>query len=448
MTDFVRSCKVFSQLEFFAKRESSSLVSINVLVSSSLVNKIKKYTFDIYKNKIKTKGFHDGSIPEKYVENHCSVGILDSCSSFILKFFVLDFLDENAKSQKMVCLAPPKLIEIKVLENGAIEYMFKASIVSSISPDSWEKIHFLAPKRKLYKDLDRQAMLFIKAAEEELSLKSRILESSSIIEKKVEDSDWVEFSAVLLNSNNQPAIREYGNKFWLKIDTKYVVTPMHKSFLGRQEGDFFVVESLPIFGAPTDLLSIKGKFRITINCIVKSSAFSLDSFKNIFDLQAPRDVHEKLIEIFSFRNDISQRRLIIDEAFRVLFGKIRFEIPRYLVLRRQERLLDSVKKLPDYNVYKMSENFDKQLGMLAEKQIKEEALVRQIGFNENIEVSHKDVLEYLNLFNHPRLTEFLYFLPTIEYVQGVCLPIKESYLLLSVLKEKVLNHIIARLSSQ
>ena len=444
MVSFVQSCKVFNSLEFCSRRESSSIVIITITVGSSLINKIKKYTLEIYKNKIKTKGFGFSEIPQCYVEQNCSAGINESCSKFILKFFVLDFLEERMRSQKMVSIADPKLVEVKVCDNGSLSYVFKVSTISSISPDNWEKINFSPPRRKLYKDLDRQAVLFIKSADEEYSLKKKEGKSS---EGVVQDGDWVCFSTMLLNNNNQPAIRDYRNNLWLKLDTKYVLTPLHKAFLGRGKNESFVAEDLPIFGIPNDLLSIKGKFKITTNSIIKSDLFSLQLFKDIFGLKEQKDVHEKLIEIFSFRNDISQRRLIIDEAFRVLFSKIRFEIPRYLVLRRQEKLLESVKKHPDYNVYKMSDNFASQLGILAEKQIKEESLICQIGYNEGVTISDSDVVEYLNLFNHPRLVEFLYFLPTIEYVQDVCLPVKDSALKLAVFKEKILNFVIQKLST-
>lgn len=443
MIDIIQNCKIFNYLEFNCKRESSSITIITITVGPILINKIKRYTLEIYKKKIKTKGFGNNEIPQHYVEKNCSIGINESCSKFILKFFVLDFLEEKMQEKKMVCIATPKLSDIKIGDNGSISYTFKTSIISNISPDNWEKIHFVPPRRKLYKDLDRQAVLFIKAAGDEQTLKSKKPEESKNV---AQDGDWVCFNSMLLNNNNQPAIRDYKNNFWLKLDTKYVVTPLHKSFLGREENESFLAEDLPILGAPNDLLSIKGKFKVTTQAIIKSDSFSLPRFKTIFELNQQRDIHEKLIEIFSFRNDISQRRLIIDETFRVMFGKIRFEIPRYLVLRRQEMLLDSIKHHPDYNVYKMSCNFEKQLGVLAEKQIKEEALVRQIGYNEAISISHEDILDYLNLFNHPRLVEFIYFLPTLEYIQDVCLPVKESALKLSVFKEKVLNFIIKKLS--
>lgn len=443
MSDANQNSKMFNYLEFSAKRESSSIAFITIIVAPILVNRIRKYTLEIYKSKLHTRGFSEGMASDFYVEKNCALGISESCTKFILKFFVLDFLEERIHLQKIVCLSAPKIVDFSYQENGSLIFNFRVSVVTNISPDAWEKINYNPPRRKLYKDLDRQASIFIKAAEDEVL---KVVEKSKDL--LIENSDWVKFSTTLLNNNNQPAIRSYKNDYWLKIDIKYLVTPLHKLFLGRKEGDVFVVEDLPEFGGDTDLLSIKGKFRIQVCSIVKADQFSLAKFKSNFYLKDIKDIHEKLIEIFSFRNDISQRRLMIDEAFRVLFSKIRFEVPRYLVLRKQEKLLAGIKKLPDYNVYKMNENFSKQVAILAEKQIKEDALVRQIGFNEDISVSHEDILNYLNLFNHPRLSEFIYFQPSIDFIQDICLPIKETSFRLTVLKEKVLNLIIKKLSER
>lgn len=442
MTELEQGNKVANHLEFIIKRESSSIAFITIHVTPTLVNKIKKHTLDIYKNKIKTKGFLNGTMSENYVEKNCSLGVLESCNQFILNFFIKDFLDEKLKSQKIVFLSQPKLLNIQALSSGGLEFTFKISVISTICPDNWEKIDFSSPKRKLYKDLDKQAITFIKNSSENLVAVKK--KNAKIIEA----SDWVCFYVILLNNNNQPAIRNYKNSFWLKIDIKYLSMPLHTIFLGKQEGDFFVVEDISLFGIQSDLLSAKGKFRVTIDSVVKANSFSLDKFKSQFCLTKDEDVHEKLIEIFSFRNDISQRRLIIDEVFRVMFNKIKFEVPKYLILRRQEKLLEGIKKLPDYNVYKINENFNKQVALLAEKQIKEEALIQQIGYNEDISVSYKDILEYLNLFNHPKLIEFIYFLPSITYFNDISLPIKEAVLKSAILKEKILNFIIRKLSCQ
>lgn len=441
MLDTPQITKINNNLELFLKRESSTIAIATVYVAPSLVNKIKKHTLDIYKNKVKTKGFVDGVMSESYAEKNCTYGISESCNQFILDFFVKDFLDEKIKNQKIVILSPPKLLKIEQTNSCGLNFIFKLSIISTICPDSWEKINFSPPKRKLYKDLDRQAVTFIKNT---LSEEKTITGQDNL----VEDADWIAFDIMLLNNNNQPAIRNYKCRFWLKIDVKYITTPLHNLFLGKAKKESFIISDISILGPQADLLSSKGKFRAEICEIVKANKFSLEKFKSIFHLTDEKSMHEKLIEIFSFRNDISQRRLIIDEAFRVIFNKIRFEVPRYLILRRQEKLLEGIKKLPDYNVYKSNENFNKQVSLLAEKQIKEEALVQQIGFNDNIDVDQKDIVEYLNLLNHNRLVEFVYFLPNINYLNDICLPIRDAILKAAILKEKILNFVIKKLSTQ
>ncbi len=316
----IQGNKVYAHLEFCAKRESSSVMQICINVAPYLVNKIKKYTVETYRNKISTKGFADGTIPDSFIEKNYSKSIIESTLKFILKFFVTDYLEEQILQHQFVCLSASNLHNVEVLSDNSVNYVFKNAIINPIMTTNWEKISFHPPRRKLYKDLDRQASIFIKNSEDE-ELKK--------VSDQVEDGDWVCFSATLLNSNNQPAIRDFKNQFWLKIDTKYIATPLHQSFLEKKEGEIFFVEELLVFGMPSDLLSVKGKFKISIVSIVKSNKFSLQRFKSVFSLPDTKAAHEKLIEIFSFRNDISQRRLIIEEAFRVLFNKFRFEVPRY-----------------------------------------------------------------------------------------------------------------------
>jgi FKBP-type peptidyl-prolyl cis-trans isomerase (trigger factor) len=158
------------------------------------------------------------------------------------------------------------------------------------------------------------------------------------------------------------------------------------------------------------------------------------------------DIHNKLIEVFSYRNDISQRRSIIEEVFHLFFSKHRFEIPKHLTIRKQESLLEMLKKQPDYQVYKSQKDFYNKVATLAEKLLKEEILIDQIAYKENLKTSGKDIKHYLTMFNNSRLREFVYFKPAFEPLEETDLPLSEGYLRQSVLREKTLNHIIFTLT--
>jgi FKBP-type peptidyl-prolyl cis-trans isomerase (trigger factor) len=166
----------------------------------------------------------------------------------------------------------------------------------------------------------------------------------------------------------------------------------------------------------------------------------------MFNVKTKAEIHKKLIEVFSFRNDISQRKSIIEEVFTLLLSKQRFEIPQHLTLRKQEDILMYIRKLPDYHVYKAHKNFEDQLEKLAEKQLKEEALIDSISYRESMTVSRQDIQSYLHLFNHDRLKEFVHFKPAIENFDELDKPIPETILREAVLREKTLNTVIYQLT--
>lgn len=173
---------------------------------------------------------------------------------------------------------------------------------------------------------------------------------------------------------------------------------------------------------------------------------SLEFFKQTFKLKTRADVHKKLIEVFSYRNDISQRRSTIEELFHLLFTKHRFEMPKHIITRKKESLLSIIKRQSDYNIYKNNKSFDTHLTLLAEKMLKEELIIDNIGCTEEIEVTSADIAHYLHLFNNERLKEFIYFKPFIDNIEDSNTPLHEAILAQAVLREKTLNYILHTLS--
>ncbi len=152
------------------------------------------------------------------------------------------------------------------------------------------------------------------------------------------------------------------------------------------------------------------------------------------------------MEVFSYRNDISQRKNIIEEIFNLLLSKHRFEIPKHLVLRKQEEILFNLTSQPDYHVYKSQKDFLKCIELLAEKNLKEESLIDQIAYHENIKIDTSDIQNYLNLLNQKRMCEFVYFKPPIEKIEDLHTPFSHSIIYHTVLREKTMNYVIYNLT--
>jgi FKBP-type peptidyl-prolyl cis-trans isomerase (trigger factor) len=161
-----------------------------------------------------------------------------------------------------------------------------------------------------------------------------------------------------------------------------------------------------------------------------------------------KDMHKKLIEVFSYRNDVSQRLAMVEEAFKLLLSRHRFFAPNYLVLRQQKIILGAIQSNPDYNVYRKQKDFNFWVQQLAEKQVKEMLLIDQLIYRENITVSNEDIVNYLNLDKRQRMREFMYFgLPESKHY-GQEMPLAMNELSRVCAREKAINYVIYYLTKK
>ena len=71
----------------------------------------------------------------------------------------------------------------------------------------------------------------------------------------------------------------------------------------------------------TDSMNTYYNFAVTVEDIVPNAYFCLDQFKQHFRLKSNKEMYQKLIEVFSYRNDLSQRRTTVEESLKLLFFK-------------------------------------------------------------------------------------------------------------------------------
>ncbi|MCK4651432.1 hypothetical protein KAT08_04635 [Candidatus Babeliales bacterium] len=414
---------------------STHLLKATVKICPTITKKIHDQTVSLYQKQTHLSGYRKYQTPIKYLEENYKNDIENNVKNFLFKHIILDFLIEQIHNQKISLVNYPRLKQIDINATKQANFVFNLSVAEPIELKEWKNFAFRAPKRKKYKDLDKQVNMFIK---KEISLfKKNPLEI-------IQEDDWVCFDAILLNEKNKPVIEEYGtNSFWIKINNKYIKKPFQLSLMDKKTGDTLISNMLPITNEfSSSFKNEQYPFLIKIKKITKGRYFWIDSFKANFRLKSKQEVHKKLIEVFSYRNDISQRKTIIEELFHLLLSKHRFEIPKHFVIRRQENILNSLKEHPDYQVYKLQKDFERQITALAEKQLKEEIIMDQIGYKENIKIEDKDIQNYLHLFNNNKLKEFVYFKPIIEKIEESDYPLPSGLLKQAVFREKTLNHMI------
>ena len=413
---------------------SQTFCTAVVTVPKPYINALYDQTVRFLQRTAQAPGFHKGDLPFDYVKQTFHPAIVDHIKEFLFNYSVVGFLYDEIYDHKLIIAGEPRLKNIVIDYNQNGTFTFEVTLSPTLSLPEWKHFPFKAPRRKNYKDLDRQVESFIKEEKEQYK-GARSCNSIDI-------GDWVCCDIVIVDKEHKPLFDTLCHKAWFKVGNEEVDSPLQEVFLGKQSGDCFFSSNKALQEYFGEGLATDYTFSITINDILKNSFFCFDQFKKHFRLKTNKEVTQKLIEVFSYRNDLSQRRSTVEETFKLLMSKHRFEAPHFLILRQQESLLERIQTNPDYHVYRMQKDFQKRVEELAEKQAKECLLLDHVSYQENIIVTDEDIKSYLNLTQRPRTKEFIYFDPPESKVRGQEFPIAYHELKRICSREKTLNHII------
>ncbi len=408
-----------------------------VIIPAPLIHAIFAEASNSQKDYAQTQGFHKGEVPLEYITQHFKTNLTQHLKEFLFKYFVIGFLYDQIREKKLIVAGEPRLIDIHLDSEHDATYTFELSLFPSLQIQEWKYLPFKAPKRKNYKDLDRQVDTFIE--EEKNFQKNNVDQSLSI-------GDWVNFDVTLLQKNSQmPLFGSYKTHLWLKLGDEEADATFHELFLKKNIGDKFITTNKALQEYFSDQIDTQYTFLVEISDVLKNNYFCLEHFKRHFKLKTNKELYQKLIEVFSYRNDISLRRSMAEESLKLLLSKHRFIVPNYLLLRQQKDILDKIKNNPDYHVYRMQKDFNDRIKQLAEKQIRETIFLDQLAYHEDLEVTPGDLKGYLNLTNRPRMKDFLYFDIPNTKSNGQEIPMPCQELNRFYLREKALNHIIYHL---
>lgn len=420
--------------------EQPTLCRATITVAKSLINTFFDETAVALKSNIQAYGFQQGEVPVEYIAKQYRLNITEHLKEFFLKFGIVSFLFQEIRSQKLLVAGDPRLVDIFLEYDHDARFVFELSVFPAIVLNEWKYFPFKAPNRKNYKDLDRQVESFIQEEQKNLEKYSS--------NKDISIGDWINFNVSVVDNKHMFLDERFVQSFWLKIDNEDVEGHLQSLFLGKKKGDTFIVNNKGLQDYFSDQLRAAYNFKIDIVDVVPHVYFCFDQFKDHFKIKTNKDMHKKLIEVFSYRNDVSQRLAMVEEAFKLLLARHRFFAPNYLVLRQQKIILGAIQSNPDYNVYRKQKDFNFWVQQLAEKQVKETLLIDQLIYRENIVVTHEDIVNYLNLDKRQRMREFIYFgLPESKHY-GQEMPLATNELSRVCAREKAINYVIHYLTKK
>jgi FKBP-type peptidyl-prolyl cis-trans isomerase (trigger factor) len=429
----------FSPLLFNVDDSDSDISLVTVTVPTHMVDALYDETARILQNKVSAPGFSKEAIPVAYVQENFEKTIKEHLKEFLFKYTVTNTLFKNIRINKVPITGEPRLVNIDLAPHKDALFSFECTVLPKIDIKEWKYLPFKSPRRKNYKDLDRQVISFITQEQDKVK---------EFNHTGVAINDWVLLTITLTNGESKPLSDYQAEQFWFKINDEEVDNPLKSLLLNKEVGTIIDIANKGLQEYFCDQLDVQYHYRIEITDILPHADSLLEPFKRHFRIKNNKEMNKKLIEVFSYRNDISQRRAIVEETLQLLIHKNPFTLPNHTILREQERVLEAVKNNPDYNVYRMQKDFQHKIRQLAEKNVQEKLFIDQLAYHENILVADHDVKNYLSLTLRPRTKEFIYFKQDEPVIEGQEVPIPAEELNQTCLREKTINYAIYHLTKK
>lgn len=416
---------------------SPDALRIDIRVDSELIKTLFEQAALAQQKILRPAGFYSKETPLSFIRQQHHLSLVTDVKEFLLKFCVLNYLFKAIRTEKLVLAGEPMLEDIVIDDSFQGAFSFVASTITPPAIQEWRYLPFRPPKRKNYKDLDRQVEHFIT---EELNAAQQNTNNT------IQENDWVCISLTRTNEQGQPLFEHFTHYFWIQISDEKVDNPLRDLLVGMRTGDTVITQNQGLQDYFSEQLATNYFYKLTIVTAIPHSHVCFEQIKSHFKLKTKKDLLKKMIEIFSYRNDMSQRRAMVEECLDLLLTKHPICVPKTVVQSFQETLLNTMQTSPDYNVYRTQKEFYTLIHSLSEKLARETVLLDALAYHEKIALDRHDIENYLNCIKRPRTKEFIYSRTTLPHHEGQLTLIPEEELMRTVLREKTINHVLYHLT--
>jgi FKBP-type peptidyl-prolyl cis-trans isomerase (trigger factor) len=418
----------------------NNIFFFTVSVPAKITESFLKLATERQQSTMHPTGFKKGLAPLSYIEQHFKSPIISHLKDLCLKFFGINTLLQHIRSQKIVIVGAPQLKDISLDQHGNALYSFQGHIPKELYMQSWKYLPFKPTPRKKYRDIDKQVSSFL---QEEENL-AKLYNST----KGIQVGDWIFIKVHVIDSQQRPIFGLHAAQIWLRIGDEEPDIDFQNIFLGKNIGDRFSTDNSSFQIYFCENSSSNYHFAIEICDVVPHKSFSFELFKNYFKIKTHKDLLSKLTEVFSFSNDISQRRSIAHEALGIIIKKNQIVLPDPAIHMQKKQIISDLQFKPDFMVYKLDPDFDNHVSNMARRQLLDGVVAEFIGYQDNIAVTHHDIKTMLQFTQRPRLKDFLYFPFIKSQLEGQEFPLEHESLHHLCLKEKAVNHIIYHLTKK
>lgn len=416
----------------------NSLDLFSVVVPTELVSKLVSFFVAKKKQDLLMHGFEKGKIPEIYIKEHFKISLLAHVEKIFFYFYAQDIFIKSLSANGAYI---PRIFSFEKeinLKTFAVRFMYQQTshLLDSEKTyfDEVKKVKF--PERKKYKDLDRQASLTF-AQEEQNKQNSKVI--------LIAEGDWIGIRVQLVNDKGEIIDERLTLKLWVYITSEGIDREIRTTFLGKKRGErffvgaFFLEELLC-----TDFLN--HTFLVTIEDHISHLYFDFAKFEEAYGFHG-QDVIEKMIEVFSLRNDISLKKEKSQLVLKHFLEKIKISLDQETILEHECMIKNRIVKNADYLLYQSDTNFLSNIKKLACRQAMEKILIDYLIYKYKIKSEAVPIYTYLNILQRHRLKDFLYFDTAHLYDSTMkFVPIFDHTITQMALRERAIEYLIDKLS--
>lgn len=419
---------------------SSNSYFFKVTIPEKVTRSFLELATTKHQNLIPTSGFKKGLAPLSYVQEHFKAPILSHMKDLGLKFIGINTLLQHLRSNKIVMVNTPELRDIQIDSRGNTTYLFEGSAPKELYMQSWKYLPFKSIPRKKYRDIDKQVSSFLQEEEDLFKAHGHV--------QQIQVGDWVCLQTWVVDQKGKPISELNTVNVWLKIGNEEPDLNFQKMLVGKKINDTIITNDPSLQSYFFENSHSDYTYGIKIVDIVPYAYFSFDLFKQYFKIKTHKDLLNKVTEVFSFNNDISQRRLIAHEALALIIRKNHIVLPDQAIHSQRKQIIQDLQFKPDFIVYKSDPDFDHHVTNMAKRQLMDNVVAESIAYQDNISITNQDIKAVLQLTQRPRLKDFLYFPFFKTQVNGQEAPVDHDTLYHYCLKEKSVNHIIHHLTKK
>lgn len=416
----------------------NSLDLFSVVVPTELVSKLVSFFIAKKKQDLLMHGFEKGKIPEAYIKEHFKISLLAHVEKIFFYFYAQDIFIKSLSANGAYI---PRIFSFEKeinLNTFVVRFMHQKTSYLLDSEknyfDEIKKIKF--PERKKYKDLDRQASLTF-AQEEHNKENSKVA--------SIAEGDWIGIRVQLVDDKGEIIDERLTLKLWVYITSEGIDREIRTTFLGKKRGEqfsvgaFFLEELLC-----TDFLN--HTFLVTIEDHISHLYFDFATFEKAYGFDS-QDVIEKMIEVFSLRNDISLKKEKSQLVLKHFLEKIKISLDQETILEHECMIKNRIVKNADYLLYQSDTNFLSNIKKLACRQAMEKILIDYLIYKYKIKLESAPIYAYLNILQRHRLKDFLYF-DTANLYDSMMkfIPIFDHTMTQMALRERAIEYLIEKLS--